>query len=278
MSKRGIATLIVVLALAPYGERSSAWQSDSKGPRPRFDAASVKPSASNNPLGDISTWQFFPNGDVQFGNATLHLIITLAYQNDIRFSNLLLLGTQPVLQQRFDIQAKAAGGTNAEARARLQVLLEERFNLRTHTEMRDIPAFGLSLVRPGRLGRDLREGKVDCTGFDFGKEETKSLVPVCGQSVRRDAVKARLQESGPMPLLVRRLASAFTERPLVDATGLTGLFEWDLTFRVDTNPAIDSEFPSVEAALADQLGLKLVPQQVRREVRIVDNVEPPTEN
>ena len=277
MSRR-IRPLVAALTLVLINVGTWAWQSAPASPPLRFDAASIKPSARNNPRGDISTWQFVPNGDMMFNNATLHLIITLAYKNDIRFSDLLLLGTQPVLQQRFDIQGKNAGGNREHTRPMLLALLEERFKLRTHTEMREVPVYGLTLVRPGRLGRDLREAKVDCTGFDFDKEETKSLVPACGQSVRRDAVKARLRESGPMALLVRRLASAFTDRPVEDRTGLTGLFEWDLTFRVDTNPAVDSEFPSVEAALADQLGLKLEPQRAPREVRIIDNVEAPTEN
>lgn len=281
MSQRGLASVAAVLALALTLSDHASWagQSAPAARRLRFDAASVKPTPKNSPLGEISTWQFFPNGDVHFGNATLHLIITLAFSNDIRFSDRLLLGTQPVLQERFDIQAKAAGENSVQARQqRLQALLEERFQLRTHTETREIPVYALTLVRPNRLGRDLREAEVDCTGFDFDKEETKSLVPACGQSIRRDAAKARLRESGPMTLLVRRLASAFTDRPLIDQTGLTGLFEWDVTFRVDTNPAVDSEFLSVEAALADQLGLKLVPQRAPREVRIIDHVEPPTEN
>jgi uncharacterized protein (TIGR03435 family) len=281
MSQRGLASVAAVLALALTLSDQAAWagQSAPAAPRLRFDAASVKPTPKNSPLGEISTWQFFPNGDVQFGNATLHLIITLAFSNDIRFSDRLLLGTQPVLQERFDIQAKAAGENSVQARQqRLQALLEERFKLRTHTETREIPVYALTLVRPERLGRDLHQTEVDCTAFDFDKEETKSLAAACGQSIRRDAAKARLRESGPMTLLVRRLASAFTDRPLIDQTGLTGLFAWDVTFRVDTNPAVDSEFLSVEAALADQLGLKLVPQRAPREVRIIDHVEPPTEN
>ena len=63
-----------------------------------------------------------------------------------------------------------------------------------------------------------------------------------------------------------------------DQTGLSGLFEWDMTISVDRNPAADSEFPSLETALADELGLKLEPRRAPREVRIIDNVEAPTEN
>jgi uncharacterized protein (TIGR03435 family) len=278
MSKRGIGSLVVALAVALSGEGSSARQS-ATSPGPRFDAASVKPSAKNSQYGASSIWQFMPNGDVRFENATLHLIIALAYPNDnIRFSDILLLGTQPVLQQRFDILAKAPAGNDGQARPRLQALLEERFKLRTHTETREVPVYALTLVRPGRPGRNLKEAKVDCTGFDFSNEATKDLAPACGTYIRRDAVKVRLHESGPMALLARRLNQSFTDRPLVDQTDLDGVFEWDITFAVDRNPAADSEFPSLETVLADELGLRLAPHRAPREVRIIDNVEAPTEN
>jgi uncharacterized protein (TIGR03435 family) len=279
MSKRGIGVLIVVLAAALWVEVALAGQSATTSPPPRFDAASVKPSAGNSQYGASSIWQFMPNGDVRFENATLHLIIALAYPNDnLRFSDILLLGTQPVLQQRFDIFAKAPAGNDGKTGLRLQALLEERFKLRTHTETREVPVYALTLVRSGRLGRNLKEAKVDCTGFDYSNEATKDLAPACGSYIRRDAVKVRLHESGPMALLARRLHQGFTDRPLVDQTGLDGLFEWDITFAVDRNPAADSEFPSLETALADELGLKLAPQRAPRDVRIIDNAEAPTDN
>ena len=277
ISKRGIGSLVVVLAFALSDDASWARQSAATSPRFRFDAASVKPSPKNSEYGITSVWDFVPNGDVRFANATLHLIIALAYQGDIRFSDILLLGAQPVLQQRFDVQAKGVAGNYEQTRLRLQTLLEERFNVRTHTEIREVPVYGLAVVRPDRLGRNLREATVDCTGYD-SSEEKKGLAPACGQYIRRDAQKARLRESGPIALLVGRLHQSFTDRPLEDDTALSGLFEWDLTFRVDRNPAVDSEFPPLESALADQLGLKLVSKRARREVRIIDNVDAPTGN
>ena len=274
MSK-GLGALMVVLAMALSGEGTWARQSATPSQALRFDAASVKPSAKNSQYGTSSIWQFTPNGDVRFENATLRLIIALAYQNDIRFNDLLLLGPQPILEERFDILAKGPAGNTQARQLRLQALLEERFKVRTHTEMRDVPIYALTLVRPGRLGRNLREAKVDCTGWD---DDDKGLAETCGASIRRDAVKARLRESGPMALLVQRLHRNFTDRPLEDQTGLTGLFEWDMTFSVDRNPATDSQLPSLETALADELGLKLEPRRAPREVRIIDNAEAPTQN
>ena len=91
MLKRG-GSLLVVLALTLCDDISSAQQSATT-PRLRFDATSVKPSPKNSQYGDTSVWEFVPSGDVRFANATLHLIISLAYMGDIRFSDVLLVGS-----------------------------------------------------------------------------------------------------------------------------------------------------------------------------------------
>jgi uncharacterized protein (TIGR03435 family) len=162
----------------------------------------------------------------------------------------------------------------------LRTLLEERFGLRMHTEMREIPVYALTMARPGRLGRNLRETTIDCSRFDPRKEPAdSSLAKACGNSGSRDAQKSRLRESGPIAHFMERLANqGVVDRPLEDRTGLTGLFEWDVTFAVDRNPATDSAFPPIESALTDQLGLKLAPATAPREVRIIEHVEAPSED
>jgi uncharacterized protein (TIGR03435 family) len=68
------------------------------------------------------------------------------------------------------------------------------------------------------------------------------------------------------------------DRPLRDATGLDGLYQWDVTFSVNRNPAADPEFPSMETAIQEGLGLRVVPRTGPFEVRVIDSVRPPTEN
>lgn len=64
------------------------------------------------------------------------------------------------------------------------------------------------------------------------------------------------------------------DRPIVDATGLSGNFEWVLTFGWGSNPPAD--VPQLFAALQEQLGLKLEARQGPIEVLVVDHVELPT--
>jgi bla regulator protein BlaR1 len=79
-------------------------------------------------------------------------------------------------------------------------------------------------------------------------------------------------------------------RPLIDATGLTGTFDFLLEFKPElhpeppgptapgTNAAADPEGPSFEQAVRDQLGLKLESRRSPMDVIVVDHVEHPSEN
>jgi uncharacterized protein (TIGR03435 family) len=78
-------------------------------------------------------------------------------------------------------------------------------------------------------------------------------------------------------------------RIVVDRTGLTGAFDFDLEFAPEPagNPAggaaptpspAATDRPSLFTAVEEQLGLKLQPQRAPIEVTVIDRVEPPTEN
>jgi uncharacterized protein (TIGR03435 family) len=79
------------------------------------------------------------------------------------------------------------------------------------------------------------------------------------------------------------------DRPVVDRTGITGRFDYNVTFTPD-----DSEFnghppklpqtetsdsaPNLFAAIQEQLGLKLDAQKTSVDVIAIDHVEKPSEN
>ena len=83
------------------------------------------------------------------------------------------------------------------------------------------------------------------------------------------------------------ILSAELNRRVVDRTGLTGLFNAQLTFTPDPMPAgplapdlppIDPNGPSIFTALQEQLGLKLQPSTGPVDVLVIDKVERPTPN
>src|SRR5688500_8249174 len=89
--------------------------------------------------------------------------------------------------------------------------------------------------------------------------------------------------AGPITQLVRRLQSS-VDRPVVDETGLSGLYAWALTFDIRSRTSASASpaapevraVPTIFTALEDQLGLKLTPRTAPYEVFVIDSVEMPT--
>ena len=84
------------------------------------------------------------------------------------------------------------------------------------------------------------------------------------------------------------LANEIGRRQVVDKTGLSGAFDWDMTwtpqrflqgpFDRDRVPEINPDGPSVSTALDEQLGLKFDSQKGDTPVLVIDHVERPSEN
>jgi uncharacterized protein (TIGR03435 family) len=90
---------------------------------------------------------------------------------------------------------------------------------------------------------------------------------------------------------MERLATMVTGqmgRMVVDRTGLTGLWDFTLTYAReepstlppagDVPTAPDPGAPSIFTALQDQLGLKLEPTKGPMDVLVIDSVDRPTED
>ena len=75
-------------------------------------------------------------------------------------------------------------------------------------------------------------------------------------------------------------------RPIVDATGLTGTFDFLLEFPPESkgqtppgsSTSVDPDGPSFQQAVQDQLGLKLQSRKSSIQVIVLDHVEHPSEN
>jgi len=77
-------------------------------------------------------------------------------------------------------------------------------------------------------------------------------------------------------------------RPMIDATGLTGTFDFLLEYAADSRSQVpmapgldaapDPDAPTFEQALRDQLGLKLDRRTASMQVMVLDHVEKPAAN
>ena len=180
--------------------------------------------------------------------------------------------------ERYSIRAKPPAGTPPAAMSVMILnLLNDRFQLKTHLETREQQIFHLVVARSdGRLGPDLKLSP-----------ECKS--PPCGTG--RTAPGLLTGNSRRIAQLVPAL-SDLTGRPVIDKTGLTGLYDFTLKFTYEGRmpglmgplgvpagtpaPAADPDAPSLSAALQEQLGLKLESARGPVEVVVIDKFERPT--
>jgi uncharacterized protein (TIGR03435 family) len=72
-----------------------------------------------------------------------------------------------------------------------------------------------------------------------------------------------------------------TGRTVIDKTGLTGLYDFELHWTPeDATPAQALQYsgPSIFTAVQEQLGLKLEPATDPLDILVIDSAEPPTPN
>ncbi len=256
--------------------------------RSGFEVASVKPAG--NPEGQ-SLIQAVP-GRLSMQNLTLRRLILNAYG----VQDYQLVGDAPWLaSEHYDIQATTADKTSVQEMEgpMLQVLLEERFRLTVHRETRELPVYELVAGRDGSKLQRSAEGS--CTPYSADLAPPPAPVPgqkinYCGLHVSVDGLNRAIEGKGvTMAALATTLSRNYTSdlrRNVIDRTGMAGIFDLNLKWRIDplASPVsagvvpADSAGPSLFNALEDQLALKLQQAKGPVEVLVIDHVERPSAN
>jgi uncharacterized protein (TIGR03435 family) len=259
-------------------------------------------SVKRNNSGSGQVTRGMQPGTMTFVNVPLRQLIVAAY------------GVQPfqviggpswLTTDRFDITAKAEGAPPpAQMNLMLRALLSERFKLVARTEQREMPAYSLVKARDdGRLGPGLMPAAVDCGAAGRGRGVPPPPPPGGAPRAGGPAGPAggcrvmiapgRLTVAGqPIAQLATVLGQQLGQ-PVVDKTGLTGSYDFELSFMPDGGrgmpigplppgapplPPIDPDAPSLFTALQEQLGLKLQSERTMVDVVVIDSVAPPTED
>ena len=248
---------------------------------PAFEVVSVKRNVSGE---QASSSIVQPGGRYSATNMTLRMLVKTAYGVH---DDQIIGGPGWINEDRYDIVAKAAADRPTsvfrdEARVMLRSALANRFGLQMHRERREIPVYVLVRVtRDGSVGPNLRRANLD----DCGKPATPfpragdAAEPIADRPCNSGLARAGYMAARAMDvsMLVTRLG-AFTDRLLVDRTGLAGDFDWDLQWTPDaltadtTNSA--TTVPLV-TALREQLGLRLEARREQAEVMVIDRASRP---
>ena len=263
---------------------------------PRFEVASVKPNRDE--AGHVSI--NFAGSQYSAVGVTLKLLIRLAYQVQ---DDQIVDGPPWLATEHFDVLATAASnpanrsvkpGEPSPLQLMLRALLADRFGLKVHTEPRQRDVYALVLARrDGRLGPSLQQVNIDCANLGAGPRGRGAAPPspddpgTCGTSMRPGVFNANAQTMAQIASSLATLSNTGMSlyRPIIDKTGLTGTFNATLRFTPDAIPTrdpnaapVDSNGPSIFAAVQEQLGLKLDPQKAAIDVLVVDEAQRPTAN
>jgi uncharacterized protein (TIGR03435 family) len=241
----------------------------------RFEAVSIRPSTS---IEDRVNGSVQPSGRVTLRGVTPYWLILFSYNGIFTAER---IAGEPAWSrnERYDIDATAAREPK-DVRVLLQNLLQDRFQFRAHTEMREIPVYTLLLARSdGKLGRRLRQAAVDCAdqeGVRRAEAEKKAGEFVCRGRAGANSLSFR---GLPIRNLVTALGSR-VQRPVVDRTGLLGNFDIDLEWSptLEATDVLGSDRVSIFTAVQEQLGLRLQADKAVQDVLVIDNVERPSEN
>jgi bla regulator protein BlaR1 len=258
-----------------------------------FEVASIKPNTSTDRRG--MGMQILPGGRF-VASAPLFIFVATAY--DLPFQTDRLTGGPEWLRtERYDIEATPAKGAippgatvkerNDKVHLMLQTLLAERFKIVIRREMKELPVYAVVVKKDGpKLHRAAVEEK-DCLEVTKGNQDPASCHTFSGgqgQGIHAQAVS--------MPDLAS-YASSWADRPVIDKTGVEGLFSiqtegWvpmrprparpagqeptaeDLAFADPARPTLFQIF--------DRLGLKLESQKAPVEMFVIESAERPTEN
>jgi uncharacterized protein (TIGR03435 family) len=277
---------IAAVLFAAIGAAASIHAQSSAAPT--FSAASIKanPSTVPGPLG----WQFLPGGRLRIQNMPLYMIVATAYNVPFQSSRL-TGGPDWIRGQRFDIDATAEPGaipTGASAderdkamRTMLQALLAERFHLKIRRELKDQPVYAIVVGKGGPKLKAAEIGEKDCE-----TDAAKDIDCHNFHGGRGRGLHAKAANIADLALFV----SNWTDRPLVDKSGLTGMYQFETRGWANIAPgpapapgtvAEDGQdaasLPTVFTLFAD-MGLKLDPQRAPVEMFIIEGVERPSEN
>ncbi|HZL56205.1 MAG TPA: TIGR03435 family protein [Bryobacteraceae bacterium] len=221
--------------------------------KPAFEVASVR---AHGPDDGRFSFDIKESGRLTTRNMTVWNLIREAYgQRDSQMTG----GPAWIKTEGFDVAAQPGGGAPVE-RSRvlhmLQALLEDRFHLRWHEQIRETSGYALRLAAGGAKLGPAKEGRPRLQMGNLS-DPRMTLESLC-QILEFDLGK-----------------------PVADQTELHGTYAIELQWAREKLSAAeepDTSRPSLFTAVREQLGLRLEPAKVPVKTFAIDEVERPSEN
>jgi len=264
---RGIAIVALALLLSAAKAQGPA---TAQGAAPAFEVATIKPAALDAKSGRYITMQGTNRFVAKY--YTLKLLIAAAYDLSPK---VISGGAAWVDDEHFDIEALTPGDTRParpEQMAMLRELLTERFKLSFHREPKELSIYALEVDKGGPKLKESAAAASDPAQL------ISTVYPPA-----RIHLPAKNATMGDFVSLMQR---ALLDRPVVDRTGLTGRYDFDLDWAPDETQfggdvpvaPSDAQAPPFFNAIEEQLGLRLEAMRGTVDALVIDQAELPSAN
>jgi uncharacterized protein (TIGR03435 family) len=245
-----------------------------------FEAATVRPAGPDAPF---ARRQGGPGtadpSQINYSNVPLSDLVRAAYR-----LNLYELAAPAWMQNSgFDIVAKLpAGATFTQFRVMLQNLLVERFDLAVHREMRELPGYEIVVAKGGLKIKESANTSASTANnrTENDRDGLPQLAPGSSGAYTFPIPNGTRYSFRQQPLLrLAELLPGWLVAPVVDKTGLTGTYDFNLTFTTRGPDAPADSPPDLFTAVQQQLGLRLEQKKIPVDVLVVDRAgKTPKEN
>ena len=285
----------------PASKADPATSSDVFPDVPRYEVATIKPSPAESE-GRVMM-MMTPDG-VSISGVPLQMILRDAFRTE---DDRIVGAPDWVKKKRYEIQAKVSPEDAPkleklkidQRRSMMLPLLEERFNLKYHHEMRELPSYVLVVAKGGLKMKASEVQDAPLPPKPPDTADSKAGDP----GVKNPPQKRMMRLMGPGHMEAEgsnmqglaRILSMQLGRSVVDQTGLTGNYDYSLNWTPDNAPppmpgggpeggpsrsdnAGDAAGPSLFTAMQEQLGLKLEATKGMVDVIVIDHIDAPSEN
>ncbi|HUB51984.1 MAG TPA: TIGR03435 family protein [Terracidiphilus sp.] len=250
-----------------------------QAPPPAFEVATIKTS---KPDPEQSMMMFTADG-VSITGIPLAMIIREAFNVE---DDHIIGEPSWAKSSRFDIEAKVApddapklkGLSTPQRKIMLIGLLTDRFGLKYHHETRDLPVYELVIAKGG-----------------VRMSPAKVQDPAQARHMMMFGGPGKIESTSMKTSALAHVLSMQLRRTVIDKTGLTGQYDFTLTFApdegaaamagpADGSPATNSDngdgstAPSLFTAVEEQLGLKLESAKGPEDVIVIDQIAQPSAN
>jgi uncharacterized protein (TIGR03435 family) len=217
-----------------------------------FDVVSIKPNQSGG------SGTHMEHGSFRATNVTARRLLRSAFGV---MDHQIVGGPGWIDDDKYDVTAKIDALhdlTAEEFEPYLQKLLADRFQLRFHRQVKELPGYSLVVAKSGpKLTPHVGEGHQDSnTTYDAG-------------------LTTLLLTKSPLSYLTAMLSRNLGQT-VVDQTGIPGEFDFKIEWSKDQNPDLGG--PTLFTALQEQLGLRLESKKVPVDVIVIDRLEKPSDN